>query len=364
MSIATGSGRRALLHHLAALYVLRVVEEASDALKPGERFARKYTIVRLIASGGMGVVYEATHERLGSRVALKTLHARARQSSDIVARFEREARAAVALRGPHVARVFDVDVLPDGSPFMVMEYLEGRDLFDEMRDRTVLPTEEAVGYVLQACAAMSEAHRVGIVHRDLTPGNLFLANDAEGRIVKVLDFGISKVASEADGSVTSTHSTLGTPFYMSPEQVRSAKHVDARSDIWSLGTILYEMLAGRLPFPADNPSGPIPATAADPPTPLSSLRPELPRELTTAVMTALEKDPSRRFQQVEAFADAIAPYGPRDRGVVRTFSDVRRSRDVLDSRPERAAEEGRAARAPEVTGTASADPLRPPAPTA
>src|SRR5262249_22784955 len=239
----------------------------------------KYTIARVIGEGGMGVVFEARHRRLDKRVAIKLLHGPARSLSDVVARFEREAKAAVQLRGHHVARVYDVDTLPDGSPYMVMEYRHGRDLSSEMAGRGIFPVGEAIGYVLEACAAMSEAHELGIIHRDLKPANLFLTEYADARVVKVLDFGISKVKSEDNVSVTTTQSTLGTPLYMSPEQVRSAKHVDGRSDIWSLGVILYEMLSGEPPFVGDSASAIIASIAADVPKPLQDLRPDLPSEL-------------------------------------------------------------------------------------
>src|SRR5262245_1111097 len=196
----------------------------------------------------MGIVLEAYHKRLNQRVALKLLVPAIRARQEITARFEREARAVARLQGPHIARVLDVDALADGTPFMVMELLRGRELGVEMTERGAMPIEEAVGYVLQACAAMAEAHRMGIVHRDLKPSNPFLHEQDGRRAVKVLDFGISKLTGDVAVSVTQTASAFGTPLYMSPEQVRSVKHVDARSDIWSLGVVLYELLTGRTPF--------------------------------------------------------------------------------------------------------------------
>jgi serine/threonine protein kinase len=217
--------------------------------RPGDTIAGKYAIVKVIGEGGMGIVYEATHLRLRRRVALKMLlpHMMA-TSSDTVVRFEREARAAAQLRDRHVTKVLDVDTTADGLPYLVMEYLEGHDLEAELAARGPLPIGEAVGYVLQACTAMTEAHGAGIVHRDLKPSNLFLCPEREGWTVKVLDFGISKMADDGDARLTGTQASVGTPLYMSPEQVRSSRSVDLRTDIWALGVILYELLAGRTPF--------------------------------------------------------------------------------------------------------------------
>jgi serine/threonine-protein kinase len=257
----------------------------------------------------MGVVYEATHLRLRQRVALKVLLPDLLARPDVVARFEREARAALSLSGEHVARVLDVDTLPDGLPYMVMEYLEGRDLAQELATRGPLPAHEAVGYVLEACAAMTIAHRAGTVHRDLKPGNLFLTAQGEGRVVlKVIDFGISKVADDDAISVTSTYSALGTAPYMSPEQVRSAKNADARSDIWSLGVILHELIAGKPPFEGENVPTVVAAIIADPPKPLRAVRPDAPAGLEAAILKCLQKDREQRFADVEELAAAIAPY--------------------------------------------------------
>jgi eukaryotic-like serine/threonine-protein kinase len=276
----------------------------------GDVLAGKYRIVRVVGEGGMGIVYEARHARLGHRVAIKVLREKERQVEEFVQRFEREARAAARLKSPNTMRVHDVDQLEDGTPFMVMEYLEGVDLDTELGQRGRLPAEEAIGYVLQACSAVAEAHSLGIIHRDLKPHNLFLTGDDVIRHVKLLDFGISKMREEGELSVTLTRSSLGTPLYMSPEQIRSARSADARADIWSLGVILYELLTGKPPFDGEGPSGVIASITADPPVPPIELRPELSKSISDCVLKALEKSPARRYQSVAELAEALLPFGP------------------------------------------------------
>ncbi len=277
---------------------------------PGSVLGGKYEIGRVLGRGGMGLVVQARHLRMDRDVALKILLPALRSQPDVVARFEREGRAAAQLQDVHVARVLDVDTLPDGSPFMVMELLRGEDLADILTRRGKLPFRDAVGYVLEACAAMAEAHRAGIVHRDLKPNNLFVDKQGDRPVLKVLDFGISKVTGDVAASVTTTATAFGTPLYMSPEQVRSAKNVDARADIWSLGVVLYELLAGESPFAAPSATAILAAIIADKPTPIGDRRDDLPGPLADAVMRALEKDPAARFSDVQGFAAALAPFGP------------------------------------------------------
>jgi hypothetical protein len=285
--------------------------DLDDVLAPGTIVADKYAVVRLLGRGGMGIVVEARHLRLGQSVALKLLKSSVRRMGEVTARFEREGRAAARLQGPHVARILDIDALPDdGSPFMVMELLRGRELGEELEARGTLPIREAVGYILQACAGMAEAHRAGIVHRDLKPSNLFLCDHDGRRTVKVLDFGISKLIEDVQASMTTTATAFGTPLYMSPEQVRSAKHVDVRTDVWSLGVVLYELLAAEPPFNGASATGILAAIIADKPVRIEERRPEVPAGLAKAVMKALEKDPNARFADIREFATAIAPYGP------------------------------------------------------
>jgi serine/threonine protein kinase len=289
------------------LVVVRGAPDLVPLPEPGETLGGKYAIIRVVGEGGMGVVYEAQHVRLRQRVAIKALLPKFLPIADVVARFEREGRTAAQLRSRHVARILDVDVTPKGLPFIVMEYLEGRDLDTELQQRRRLPVGEAVGYVLQACQAMEEAHAAGIVHRDLKPANLFLCPDRGAFVVKVLDFGISKSASDEDARLTGTHSTVGTPLYMSPEQVRTPKNVDARTDIWSLGVILFELLTGRPPFLGST-TGAAASIVIDAPPRMRDLGAELPEPLEQIVLRALEKDPKLRFQDVQSFAAALSPF--------------------------------------------------------
>jgi serine/threonine protein kinase len=277
---------------------------------PGELVGTKYRIVRALGAGGMGVVYEAEHVTLGNRVALKILLPEMIEQEETVTRFEREARASGTLRGPHVAHVTDVDKTQQGLPFMVMDFLEGHDLSAELEARGRLPIDEAVDYILQACDAMIEAHGLGIIHRDLKPSNLFVVDEGGLRRIKVLDFGISKIIGD-DAHVTMTEISFGTPLYMSPEQVRSTKHVDARTDIWSMGVILFELLSGRTPFLGSTTAAAA-AIVADRVPSLMHFRPELPQGLEDVVLKSLEKDASNRFASVEEFVLALKPFAPAE----------------------------------------------------
>jgi serine/threonine-protein kinase len=277
----------------------------------GEIVDGKFVVERVLGVGGMGVVVAARHAQLGQQVAIKFLRRSAAENAEAVNRFLREARSAVALQSAHVVRVMDVGTLDDGLPFMIMEYLSGTDLGHVLDVRSVLPIEEAVDYVLQALEAIAEAHSLGIVHRDLKPSNLFLTIRPDGSpLVKVLDFGISKAidAGADQVSLTSTAMVLGSPLYMSPEQVRSTKNVDTRTDVWALGVILYELIAGAPPFEAESVTGLCAKIVADPPVPLRSRRPEVPAGLEAAVTRCLEKDIARRPRNVAELAVALKPF--------------------------------------------------------
>jgi serine/threonine-protein kinase len=269
----------------------------------------KYLVERIIGEGGMGRVVEATHIDLEQKVAIKHLRPEVMARSEAVHRFLREARAAVRLRSEHVARVLDVGIGPSGVPYMVMELLDGKDLATLLREDGPVPSGVAVGWVLQACEAIAEAHGMGIVHRDIKPGNLFLTGADDGSdLVKVLDFGISKARqrTDEDFSLTRTSSLMGSPGYMSPEQLRAPRDVDARGDIWSIGVVLYELLEGRVPFEAEVFSELCIKVAMDPLPPLV----RTPPGLAHVVIRCLEKDPAARWKDVAALADALVPYGP------------------------------------------------------
>jgi serine/threonine-protein kinase len=277
--------------------------------------ADKYKVERILGTGGMGIVVAARHVELNVLVAIKFLLPHVLTNQQAVTRFAREARAAVRIKSEHVARVSDVGTLQTGAPYMVMEYLEGTDLASYLRARKKLSVDKAVHFVLQACQAIAEAHLLGIVHRDLKPANLFLTRGADGSdIVKVLDFGISKNldpdASHGTASMTTAAGALGSPTYMSPEQLTEAGEVDERTDIWALGVILFELLVGTPPFRAENlPKLFLAILHQKPPNP-AALRPDLPAPLVAAILRCLEKDRTKRFANVDEFASALIEVAP------------------------------------------------------
>jgi len=276
----------------------------------GEVVAGKYRVERLIGEGGMGVVVAAQHLQLDTVVALKLLPDSATADPVLVERFVREARAAAKLRSAHVAKVLDVGTLESGAPFMVMEYLEGANLADVLAAGGRLDAPTACDYVLQACEAVAEAHSLGIVHRDLKPENLYLTTRVGGAgFVKVLDFGVSKTTAIA-GSLTTTRAVVGSPMYMAPEQMRSSRVADPRSDVWALGIVLYELLTERCPFDAESLPELCLKISRDPHRPLAELRPGLPPELLAIVERCLQKDPARRFANAAELASALEPLAP------------------------------------------------------
>ena len=285
----------------------------SMRVRPGDVLAGKYQVERVLGAGGMGVVVAAHHVQLDAKVAIEFLLPGMLGNRDAVARFAREAKAAVKITSEHVARVLDVGVLETGAPYMVMEYLDGVDLAAWIQERGALAIDQAVEFVLQACVAVAEAHGLGIVHRDLKPANLFCIRRPDGQLsIKVLDFGISKLADPASSSVsvTKTSAVLGSPLYMSPEQMQSAKGADSQSDIWALGVILFELIAGQVPFNGEAVTEVAVKVATQPAPPLRAFRPDAPPGLEAIVARCLEKDRRQRFGNVADLAVALAPYAP------------------------------------------------------
>ena len=288
-------------------------------VREGDVLAGRYRVERVLAMGGMGVVVAARHVQLNQRVAVKVLTHNA-ESSQANARFLTEAKASALLRSDHVVHVSDVGTLDNGKPFMVMELLDGEDLSQVLENEGKLPIEQAVDYVLQACEGLAEAHAARIVHRDLKPGNLFRVRKKDGsELIKVLDFGVSKALSQdvrAEGTVTTTDAVFGSPLYMSPEQMTSATKADERSDIWSLGVVLYELLTRRMPFDAESMAGLAVRIATDPPDRLLSVLPDAPPALEAVIMKCLEKKPEARYQDIAELASDLEPFSPASRARV------------------------------------------------
>jgi eukaryotic-like serine/threonine-protein kinase len=287
----------------------------SSAVLPhtGDVIDGKYQLERLIGQGGMGAVYAARHLKLGNACAIKLMLADA-SNPEASARFVNEGRAAAHIQNEHVVRVSDVDE-EHGYAYMVLELLEGEDLAQVLDRSGALEPHVAVGYVLQALKGVEDAHALGIVHRDLKPSNLFLTKRRDGSaLVKVLDFGISKaghaqgVLAQAPAARTSTKAMLGSPLYMSPEQLRSSKSVDARADIWAIGVILFELLTNSLPFGGEN-LGELFAAILELDPPLArSKRPEIPAGLEQIVVKCLQRRPEHRYPSAIELARDLAPF--------------------------------------------------------
>jgi eukaryotic-like serine/threonine-protein kinase len=272
---------------------------------PGDILLGKYRVDDVIGVGGMGRVVKASHLYLQQPVAIKILLPQMVESQSTVARFLREAQSTVRLRSEHIARVMDVGTLPEGTPFIVMEYLDGFDLNQILRHHGPQLAQPVVDLILQACEGLAEAHSVGIVHRDIKPSNFFITRRPDGStLLKILDFGISKTPQELS-ELTGTQTVIGTPTYMAPEQMRTARNTDPRSDIWSMGVVMYQMLAGRPPFEAETYAELVLKVGTDPPAPLHA---PMPPGLDGIVMRCLEKDPKNRIQSVGELARMLAPY--------------------------------------------------------
>jgi eukaryotic-like serine/threonine-protein kinase len=282
-------------------------------VKKGEVIGGKYRLEDVLGLGGTAVVMSATHQQLQQKVAVKLLLKNAATAGVDAERLLREAQVIAQMRSPHVARVVDVGTLSNGSPFMVMELLEGIDLEGHLQLRGRLPIAEAVDIVMQVCEAVAEAHGLGVVHRDLKPGNVFITRDVDKRpLVKVLDFGLSKLSIRAKQQVqkkiTSPLEVMGTPAYMSPEQLRATSDVDERSDIWSLGVLLYELCTGELPFDDESVQALCVKVMRDP---FKRVSVDLPSGLETIITRCLQKEPDHRFPKVSALAIALAPFAEK-----------------------------------------------------
>jgi serine/threonine-protein kinase len=279
----------------------------------GDLLLGKYRLERALGEGGMGIVFAAHHDLLGQRVAVKLIRPEFATHAEAAARFLNEARAAARIESDHIARVLDVGTLESGLPYMVLEYLDGSDLAQVLHERGPLGVADCADYLLQAIEAVASAHALGIIHRDLKPSNLFLARRPDGLSrVKVLDFGIAKVLGAGHGahaSVTRTNTVVGSPLYMSPEQLLDSKSVNHSSDIWAMGVVAYELLTGRPPFMADNPVALFAAIQVSEPASMCVSRPELGGHLDAVILKCLRRLPEERYSSMTELAASLAPFG-------------------------------------------------------
>lgn len=295
---------------------------SDSAFETGTVLLQKYRVEQVLGRGGMGIVLKARHIHLDEPVAIKLLHPTRAGNTDLLERFLREARAAVRLKGENICHVFDVGLIDDQAPYMVMEFMEGMDLDALVAAQGTLPPPLVADLVLQACAGLAHAHALGIVHRDIKPANLFVTTRADGTmLLKVLDFGIAKAIADNDSGLTNTQSILGTPAYMSPEQLRSSKHVDERTDIWALGVVMYELLVGQRPFQGDGFSAICLKIAMDPTPPLQIA---LPAAFQQIVQRCLHKQANARYQTIAELAWALAPHAQTPAVAERIVDSVNR----------------------------------------
>jgi eukaryotic-like serine/threonine-protein kinase len=277
-------------------------------IQPGQIIAGRYRVEHLLGQGGMGVVVAATHTALDDTVAIKFLMPSISSSPATVARFLREAQAAGKIKSRHVARVIDFGALDSGVQFMVMEHLEGMDLGRVLKERGAVDVALASRYALETCEGLAAAHALGIVHRDIKPGNLFLARGPGGaEEIKLLDFGISKVEPTSPESLTRTHTAMGSPCYMAPEQMRSAREVDTRADQWSLGVVLFELVTGRVPFQAESLPELCSLVLEGTAPPVRSIKPELPERLERLLARCLARRREDRYADVGELSRELAP---------------------------------------------------------
>lgn len=280
--------------------------------KAGDTIDGKYRIVRLLGEGGMGAVYEGENTRINRRVAIKVLHASVAAKEHVVRRFEQEARAAGLIGSEHIVEVLDLGNLPTGERYMVMEFLEGQDLGARIKQQKRLSPREATPIIYQLLDGLAAAHKAGIIHRDLKPDNVFLVTSRAGQrdFVKVLDFGVSKFSAleSEEMNMTSTGAVMGTPFYLSPEQARGLKNLDGRSDLYSVGVVLYQSVTGRLPFHAETFNELVFKIALEAPDPAETVVPGLDPAFAAIIAKSMMRDPNSRFQSAQEFQAALAQW--------------------------------------------------------
>jgi serine/threonine protein kinase len=272
------------------------------AVRAGQTIAGKYRVEELLGSGPSGVVISARNIHLREQVTLKILASYTDGQEDLMARRLAKARLACGLASSHVARLVDIGMTEDGMPYVATEWLEGKTLEAELAERERFEVDEAVRWTLEACEGLAEAHAIGLIHGDLKPQNIFLANEGDARVLKLLDFGTTSPL-DAIGD-QSASAFFGSPAYLAPEQIQNPGSVDARADIWALGVLLYNLISGSPPFVADSLSGVIVSVVYDAPALLT----DAPYELARLVSRCLQKDPANRPQNVHELAEALAPF--------------------------------------------------------
>ncbi len=274
-------------------------------MQPGQPITPTIRLVRLLGQGGMGSVWVAEHLALSSHVAVKFMSPQYVQNQELVQRFRTEAVAAAQIKSPHIAQVFDHGFMSDGAPYIVMELLEGEDVRRRVQREGPLPLRDVASIVHQTAKALGRAHQIGIVHRDIKPDNLFLCNSDGDIFVKVLDFGIAKLDRDGHLGVTATGSMVGTPFYMSPEQILSSKHVDLRTDLWSLAVVVYHALTGHVPFTGETLGSVAVAINSGSFVAPSKVRVDLPPAVDVWFQRALHREPERRFGSAKELAETL-----------------------------------------------------------
>jgi hypothetical protein len=277
-------------------------------LQIGDTIDDKYRIVKLLGEGGMGAVYEGENVRIHRRVAIKILHSNVASSEDAVQRFEREAQAAGRIGSEHIVEVLDLGDLPGGDRYMVMEYLDGQSLADRISTAGRMSPQATAGIMIDMLDGLKAAHDAGIIHRDLKPDNVFLLTNKNGKkdFVKIVDFGISKFSSlGGEFSMTRTGAVMGTPYYLSPEQAKGARELDARADLYAVGVILYEAVAGRVPFDGETFNELLFKIVLEPIPPLSTHVPDIDEHFAAIVEKSMARDPAARYQTAAEMKEAL-----------------------------------------------------------